>query len=64
MNETALNERVARVEGTHDLIIADLRRVRIFNRVAWAILAAIVIVIGLVAYRVIEVYVQQCGWLW
>lgn len=63
-NETALNERVARVEGTHELIIADLRRIRTINRVAWAIVAAIVVAIGVVAYRVIEVYLQQCGWIW
>ncbi len=64
MNDTVLNERVARVEGTHELMVADLRRLRVFNLVAWAILAVIVVAIGAVAYRVIDVYVQQCGWLW
>ena len=64
MNETALNERVAKVEGSHELMIADLRRLRTFNLVAWAILAAIAVAVCVVAYRVIDVYVQQCGWLW
>ncbi len=64
MNETPLNERIARVEGAHELIVADLRRVRIFNLAAWGILAATIVVIGVVVIRVIDVYVQQCGWLW
>ena len=64
MNETPLNERVAKVEGAHELIIADLRRIRAHNRVVWAIAAATLVAIGVVAYRVIDIYVQQCGWLW
>lgn len=64
MNETILNERVARIEGAHEIMVADLRRLRVYNLVAWAILAVIVVVIGAVGFRVIDVYVQQCGWLW
>lgn len=43
MNETALVERIARIEAAHEFILAELGRARIHARIAWFCLAVIVI---------------------
>lgn len=63
MNEENLGERVARIEGAQEFMVAELRRARNFGRIAWAVLFLVVVGVSLVGFKLGGLFVQQCGWM-
>lgn len=63
MNEENLGERVARIEGAQEFMVAELRRARTFGRIAWVALFLVIGAVCVVGFRLGELFVQQCGWM-
>ncbi len=64
MNDKDLGERVARIEGTHEIMITELQRARAFSRLARVTLAVVLVTVAVVGVKIGESFVEHCGWIW
>ncbi len=62
MTEHDLGERVARIEGAQEFMVAELRRARTFGQIAWGLLAAFLLAAAAVGIKFGESFLQNCGW--
>lgn len=62
MTENDYGERIARIEGAQDFMVAELRRARISAGIAWGLLAAFLLVAAAAGVTFGESFLRNCGW--
>ena len=64
MTEKDFGERLARIEGAHDAMVAQSRRDRLYDRAGWIVLVAFLVIATIASLRVGEFIMHNCALPW